>query len=129
MPPVRVALLPRPECMLHEMGVGHPERPARLRAIEEALRRLPLLRVEAPEATREQLLRVHDAGYFDWLASVAPREGLFDLDPDTAMNPHTLPAALRAAGAAVPATDLAIAGQAAAAFCALRPPGPHPEPA
>ena len=122
-----VALLTHPECLLHEMGEGHPERPARLRAVEEGLRDLPLLRVEAPEATREQLLRVHDANYLNWLANMAPREGLFDLDPDTAMNPHSLPAALRAAGAAVHATDLVIAGKAEAAFCAVRPPGHHAE--
>ncbi|GAC1535412.1 MAG: hypothetical protein NVS2B9_00630 [Myxococcales bacterium] len=60
-----IAFITHPECLLHEMGEGHPERPGRLRAIEDeviASRLDPLLvRAEAPAATREQLLLVHDA--------------------------------------------------------------------
>src|SRR5438552_13713388 len=126
-----IAFITHPECLLHEMGYGHPERPARLSAIEERLiasRMEQLLtRYQAPEATREQLLRVHDAAYVDFLHRIAPQSGLTQIDPDTAMNPHTLPAALRAAGAAVLATDLVIGGKAEAAFCSVRPPGHHAE--
>jgi acetoin utilization deacetylase AcuC-like enzyme len=43
------------------------------------------------------------------------------------MNPHTLEAAYRAAGAAVLATDRVIAGTVENAFCAVRPPGHHAE--
>src|SRR5256885_2790781 len=111
---VTVAFITHPECLLHEMGEGHPERPERLGAIEDKLiaTRLEFLvsRAEAPQATREQLLRVHDVAYLNTLERIAPRSGLVQIDPDTAMNPHTLPAALRAAGAAVLATDLGMAG-------------------
>jgi acetoin utilization deacetylase AcuC-like enzyme len=128
---VSIAFITHPECLLHEMGDGHPERPERLWAIEDKLltTRLEYLvaRVEAPRATRQQLLRVHDALYLDALERVAPASGVVQIDPDTAMNPHTLPAALRAAGAAVVGTDLVIAGQAEAAFCSVRPPGHHAE--
>src|SRR5260370_6019394 len=113
------------------MGEGHPERPERLSAIEDRLiaSRLDYLvtRVEAPQATREQLLRVHDAAYLDSLERLAPRAGLVQLDPDTAMNRHTLSAASRAAAAAVLGTDLVMAGKAESAFCSVRPPGHHAE--
>jgi acetoin utilization deacetylase AcuC-like enzyme len=128
---VSLAFITHSDCLKHEMGVGHPERPERIDAIEDRLiaSRLDYVacRHEAPLATREQLLRVHDAAYLDALEQVAPVDGLVQLDPDTAMNPHTLRAALRAAGAAVLATDLVIAGKADAAFCAVRPPGHHAE--
>jgi acetoin utilization deacetylase AcuC-like enzyme len=128
---VGLAFITHPECLLHEMGEGHPERPERLSAIDDRLiaSRLEYLmtRFEAPEATREQLLRVHEAAYLDALEHLAPSSGLAWIDPDTAMNPHTWPAALRAAGAAVFATDLVMAGTAPAAFCSVRPPGHHAE--
>src|SRR5947209_20235843 len=101
------------------MGEGHPERPERLAAIEDKLiasRLEPLIvRHEAPNATREQLLRVHDGDYIDRLERLAPRDGYVPIDPDTTMNPHTWPAALRAAGAGVLATDLVVNGSADAA--------------
>ena len=59
--------------------------------------------------------------------AAVPARGLVHLDPDTAMNPHTMKAAKRAAGAAVLATDRVIRGQAEAAFCSVRPPGHHAE--
>jgi acetoin utilization deacetylase AcuC-like enzyme len=116
-------------CALHDMGRGHPESPARLDAIEEHLRSagmMPGLRVfDAPAATREQLSAVHDEAYIDGLAAAAPERGLVHLDPDTAMNPHSHHAALRAAGAVVLATDLVIRGDVENAFCSVRPPGHH----
>jgi acetoin utilization deacetylase AcuC-like enzyme len=126
-----IAFITHPVCLRHDMGEGHPERPERLRAVENGMAgaRLDsrLFRAEAPEATREQLLRVHRAEYVDSLEQLAPEHGLVQLDPDTAMNPFTLPAALRAAGAGVLATDLVIAGENEAAFCNVRPPGHHAE--
>jgi acetoin utilization deacetylase AcuC-like enzyme len=128
---VAIAFISHPACLRHEMGEGHPERPERLSAIEDKLlaSRLDyfIVRADAPEVTREQLLRVHDAAYLDELERLSPEEGLTWIDPDTAMCPDTLPAALRAAGAAVLATDLVIAGKAEAAFCSVRPPGHHAE--
>jgi len=124
-----LAFVSHPDCLLHEMGEEHPERPARLGAIDDRLlaSRLDWLvnRFEAPEATPEQILRVHDEAYLRTLEGIAPRAGYVEIDPDTAMNPHTLPAARHAAGAAVLATDLVIEGKAASAFCSVRPPGHH----
>ena len=126
-----IAFISHPACLRHQMGEGHPERPERLSAIEDKLlaSRLDYLviRAEAPAATREQLLRVHDPAYLEELERLSPREGLVWLDPDTALCPETLPAAFWAAGAGILATDLVIARRAEAAFCSVRPAGHHAE--
>jgi len=80
---------------------------------------------EAPLATREHLERVHDSEQVDLVFSTAPPRGYAYLDPDTSMNPKSLGAALRAAGAVVEATDMVMRGEVASAFCAVRPPGHH----
>ena len=111
------------------MGAYHPERPARLSAIEDQFIASGiaqhLARYEAPLATDEQLARVHPQEYVSAIRDVAPEQGTVHLDPDTAMNRYTLQAALRAAGAGVLATDLVLKGEANAAFCPVRPPGHH----
>lgn len=113
------------------MGADHPESPARLRAIDDQLIASGLMHFlqhhDAPLATFEQLARVHKPQYIDAVRSVSPTEGLVYLDPDTAMNPFTLNAALRAAGAVVLATDLVLERKVENAFCAIRPPGHHAE--
>ena len=68
---------------------------------------------------------MHPRDYFDAICEASPEEGTVHLAPDTAMSPGTLNAALRAAGAAVLATDLVMDGRARAAFCGVRPPGHH----
>ncbi|MBT9613480.1 MAG: histone deacetylase family protein [Burkholderiales bacterium] len=123
------AYLTHPDCLRHDMGAYHPEQPARLTAIEAALHAAGLFqnlhRLEAPPATREQLLRAHDAAYLDEIERNAPQNGLAFLDPDTAMNPYSLSAALHAAGALTQAVDCVMSGEVANAFCAVRPPGHH----
>jgi acetoin utilization deacetylase AcuC-like enzyme len=123
------AFITHHECLKHEMGAYHPERPARLTAIEDQLIAsgigMHLARHDAPLATDEQLARVHPTDYVRAIRDAAPSAGTVHLDPDTAMNPWTLQAALRAAGAAVLATDLVLSGKAKTAFCSVRPPGHH----
>ena len=118
------------DCMaLHDMGRWHPECPERVRVIHDRLLYSGLLdwvqAVEAPEVTREQLLRVHTARHVDGLAALAPSSGTVAIDPDTVMCPGTWQAALRAAGAVVKATEMVVAGEAGSAFCNVRPPGHH----
>ncbi|HTQ76518.1 MAG TPA: histone deacetylase family protein [Burkholderiales bacterium] len=123
------AFITHPDCLKHEMGRGHPECPERLAAIEDQLIASGidgfLQRYEAPLASDEQLARVHPPEYVRAIREAAPSTGMVHLDPDTAMNPHSLEAALRAAGAAVLAVDLVLAGKAETAFCSVRPPGHH----
>jgi len=123
------ALITHPDCLKHEMGAYHPERPERLTAIEDQLIASGigqyLERHDAPLASEEQLARVHPVEYVRAIRDAAPESGTVHLDPDTAMNPHSLNAALRAAGAAVLATDLVLESKVKAAFCSVRPPGHH----
>ncbi|MEN9575271.1 MAG: hypothetical protein RL514_3126 [Verrucomicrobiota bacterium] len=113
------------------MGPSHPESPERLRAIEDQLVASGLsdflLHVEAPLARREQLERVHDAGYIAMLEAGGGGTGTLQLDSDTALCPGTLEAALRAAGAGVLAVDMVMSRAAETAFCSVRPPGHHAE--
>src|ERR1700736_2072883 len=117
------------DCLLHEMGPGHPECPERLVAVNEHMRSsglLDQLRVlDAPLASEEDLKRVHHPEYVDLIFENAPTEGYVQLDPDTAMNPYTLAAARRAAGAGLMAVEEIMAGRSANAFCAVRPCGHH----
>ena len=120
------------DCLLHDMGEWHPESPARLQAIEDQLiaSRIDVLLVrrEAPLAEDADLLRVHSEEHVDFIRELSPQSGQAEIDPDTMMNPYTLRAALRGAGAAVAATDAVLAGELDNAFCSVRPPGHHAEP-
>jgi acetoin utilization deacetylase AcuC-like enzyme len=126
------------DCWKHEMGAGHPECPERLDAIEDRLLVTgvgdALDKREAPEASLGDIELAHDRlhvaamrGLRERLAEEVAAGGPAhaQIDPDTSMNMHTWDAALRAAGAALAATDAVIAGEMENAFCAVRPPGHH----
>ena len=127
-----VALVTHPDCMLHEMGMHHPESPERLKAVLDALDASGfgghLVEYEAPEAAPAELGRVHREGHIETVRRASPDEDYAFLDPDTSMNRKSLSASLRAAGAVVRATDLVIGGERTRAFCAVRPPGHHATP-
>ena len=115
-------------CLEHDPGAGHPESPARLAAVLEALedpRFTALIRIEAPKATRDQLARVHVRELIDSVLDEPVEDGWRRLDPDTVMSPASAEAALRAAGAVCAAVDATITGTHRRAFCAVRPPGHH----
>lgn len=123
------AYITHADCLRHEMGAGHPESPDRLSAINEHMSTSGLqeeLRcLEAPLAQAADLKRVHRSSYVDLIFENAPTEGYVQLDPDTAMNPYSLAAARRAAGAGLLAVDEVMAGRVQNAFCAVRPCGHH----
>lgn len=126
---MHTAYISHPACLKHDMGYDHPESPVRLSAIEDQLIAsglLPFLdHYDAPLASQEMLARVHHPEYVAAIHAASPLEGRVTLDLDTAMNPHTLEAALRAAGAVTLAVDLVMSGRDENAFCAIRPPGHH----
>jgi len=123
-----IAYIHHPDCLLHDMGRGHPERPNRIIAIEDELKAAHLFdfmrHYEAPLATRQQLARVHDSDYIEKILSF-DKEGHAYLDPDTVITAKTPQAALRSAGAVLFATDLVLTHKTRGAFCNVRPPGHH----
>jgi acetoin utilization deacetylase AcuC-like enzyme len=124
-------LITHAACLAHLMPPGHPERVERLRAVLRSLdpARFPdLVRIDAPPATREVLLRVHEAALVDAILDAQVEPGRFvRIDADTAMSSGSAEAALRAAGAVVEAVDAVMEGRIGNAFCAVRPPGHHAE--
>ena len=136
-----VPIFTHPDMLRHRPGpdhpehAEHPERPERLTAVIDALADAQLEhdRREAPLAMRADLERIHGAAYVDAILGGepdpdAPESFRTQLDPDTLMSHGSAAAALRAAGAAVAATQAVIAGETDRAFCAVRPPGHHAEP-
>jgi acetoin utilization deacetylase AcuC-like enzyme len=118
-------------CLNHETPPGHPESPARLRAVLEALDDAPfdtLEREEAPCARVEDIARVHPRGHVEALLDSVPAQGIARIDADTAISPGSGEAALRAAGAVIRAVEQVATGKVQNAFCAVRPPGHHAEP-
>jgi acetoin utilization deacetylase AcuC-like enzyme len=124
-------LYTHPACLEHDPGPYHPESPARLAAVLEALESPEFARLErreAPEAAIEDLVRVHPRAFIERLLAAVPETGHRGIDADTILSPASGRAALRAAGAVVAAVDAVVTGEADNAFCAVRPPGHHAEP-
>ena len=128
------AIYSHPLCHQHEMGPYHPECPARLEAIEDRLIASGIdalldFRI-APEATVEDLLRVHTQEAVDMVQENQPAwiGDYHPVDADTFLNMYSWKAALRAAGAGIAATDAVIAGEIDNAFCLVRPIGHHARP-
>jgi len=124
---MQTALITHPDCLLHDMGQDQPEVSARITVIDDALNALNLKKYSAPLANPVELYRAHEKEYVDHIFKIAPKDDLICLDPDTWMNPYSLNAALRAAGAVILAVDLIMKGEVQKVFCNVRPPGHHAE--
>ncbi len=125
-------LLSHTACLDHQTPDGHPEGPARLRAVMDALGDRAfanLQREDAPRATIEDIARVHPQAHVEHLLESMPTDGFAAIDADTIVSPGSGEAALRAAGALCRAVEAVATGTAQNAFCAVRPPGHHAEPA
>jgi acetoin utilization deacetylase AcuC-like enzyme len=124
-------LLTHEACLGHDPGLSHPESPARLKAVLEALSApafAKLARREAPKASLEQIALVHPGDFAPRVLALVPKQGYASIDADTVISPGSGEAALRAAGACIAAVDAVMKGEAKNAFCAVRPPGHHAEP-
>jgi acetoin utilization deacetylase AcuC-like enzyme len=115
--------------LAHDTG-AHPERAARIVAIEQELQRhdwLGMERIEAPRVASETLTAVHPARYVRAIDELCAAGG-GAIDADTVVVEASYEAALHAAGGAVLLVDLLLGGEAASGISALRPPGHHAEP-
>ena len=125
----KTAFISHPDTLLHVMDGNHPESPARITAIKNAVLASELKQklqfYDAPAANKAQLERVHTKDYVDEIFNIAPKAGLVRLDGDTSMGPMSLSAILHASGAVILATDLVLRGTVDNAFCCIRPPGHH----
>src|SRR6202000_2641634 len=123
-------LLTHPSTLNHLTPPGHPERPDRIRAVDQVLaesRFDKLVRGEAPEGTLDLARLCHDEHYVEERRRIAPGKGLVYLDGDTSMSPGTWETVMRTVGGAVAATDAVMTGAHHNAFVAMRPPGHHAE--
>src|SRR3978361_1220723 len=107
-PEVTTLLITHPACADHDMGEGHPERPARMRAVDQALEHekfQTLAPHSAPRPPIQALTRAQPASDVESIEKASPSQGRVRLDQDTCMSPGSLEAALRATGGAVFAVD------------------------
>ncbi len=123
------AYISHPSSQRHEMGEYHPECPDRVAAVGDRLLMRGILdlmdQFDAPRASFDQIGRAHDMRHVLELQAMSPESGYRNVDPDTAMNPHTFEAALHAAGALVHACELVVRQDYRRVFCNVRPPGHH----
>ena len=118
---LKTAFISHPDTMLHVMDGNHPEFPARINAIKNAVLSSTLKQklnfYDAPAATKLQLMQVYTDHYVEHIFNIAPPAGLVRLDPDTEMGPMSLSAVLHVSGAMVLATDLVLNCKINNAFC------------
>ncbi|KTF12167.1 histone deacetylase family protein [Pseudoalteromonas sp. H105] len=126
---MRTAIISHPHCRKHKMIIDHPECPERLDAIADRLLAsgldIAIEQKQAPKASREHYLLVHDESLVKHVENTLPKEGLASLDGDTWLCPDSLKAVERAVGAGLLAVDEVLADNLDAAFCSVRPPGHH----
>jgi acetoin utilization deacetylase AcuC-like enzyme len=120
----RLIVFDHPQYDEHDPGWGHPEAPARLPAIRQALAPFHFPVRRGRPATLDELGRVHTEAHIDRVMAV---QGMTtNLDPDTGVSPGSVDAALLAAGSAVEAAEVTVAGRNC--FVTCRPPGHHATP-
>jgi acetoin utilization deacetylase AcuC-like enzyme len=110
---------------------GHPECAERYEAIKNRIdgSYKNWSRIQAPLATREQLLGAHTKNFLDYIDETASAAlNPVGLDPDTWAGKLGVEAALRGAGGACLAVDKVMEKEEGASFSAMRPPGHHAEP-
>ncbi|MBY0562109.1 histone deacetylase family protein [Hyphomicrobium sp.] len=128
------ALITHHAFLNHDTGNGHPERPDRMRAIDEALSHESfalLERREAPlrEDDKTYIAMAHGAQHIAGLIGAIEHieQGHKNLDVDTVASQGTWEASRRAVGAGLDAVDMVMNREVANVFCQVRPPGHHAE--
>lgn len=123
-------LVSHPQGLDHQTPPGHPERPDRLRAVEDYLstsRFDGLTRAVAQTVDLSIAELVHSSTYLQKLRDARPLEGMGKIDADTFISAGSFSAIESSVGAGLQALDAVIMGEVDNAFCAIRPPGHHAE--
>ena len=130
----KTAVVYSPKYLNHNTGLRHPESPSRLRVIMRELNKSRLLENEnctlvKPEiASIKDLELVHETSYIKLVQRVC-NSGGGRLDPeDTVVSRESYEVARLAAGGALKAVDMVMAGKFRNAFAFVRPPGHHSGP-
>ena len=122
------ALYSHESSLRHVTPPGHPERVARIEAIQAALSDVEGLdRRDCPMGDEADVLRCHPAEYIAKVKAAIPEDGFVSLDADTHVSPGSFDAAMHAVGGMCAAVDAVMAGEIRNAFVACRPPGHHAE--
>jgi acetoin utilization deacetylase AcuC-like enzyme len=125
-------LLSDPRYFRHRSSAYHPERPERLDAALAAIERartgsgLGFAPVEPRAATLEELSRVHDPQFVEWMQTLRGEKGY--IDADTYIGPESIEIAELAAGGTVALVDALIDGPVKRGIALVRPPGHHARP-
>ena len=130
--PMKTTLYTHESGLHHDTGHSHPERADRLKVIRELFEEYPfsgLPRGTVRPATEAHILAAHPLNYIDHIRDSIPERGHKEIDSDTIISSGSWNAALHAAGSVCSAVDDIASGTTTRAFCAMRPPGHHAEPA
>jgi acetoin utilization deacetylase AcuC-like enzyme len=146
-----IGICTSPQFVNHQTLPDHPERPARIAAIFQALRAAglvtsanPLLPVvdlgpmaaagfsckelEPAPADLRWIQTVHSAEYIARVKRISDIGGPLDAQGDTPVHPGSYETALLSTGALLNCCDEVAGGRLRRAFAAVRPPGHHAEP-
>ena len=128
---MKTLILHHDNCMRHDTGARHAERPERIGAVLNAVTAVSGVELlPAPRASVDQLKRAHLGDYWERLVELEPDENTerrVALDADTSLSAGSIDATLRGSGAVCFAIDQISSGRARNAFCVTRPPGHHAE--
>jgi len=128
---LRTAIIYSQKYLEHETGSDHPERPQRLTAIMNGIRKSKLVEcrekivfIKPSPASLEDLQLVHTQGYIEKVKLICEGEGGL-IDEETPVSKESFEVAKLAAGGAIKAVREVISGNFDNAFVLSRPPGHH----
>tara|TARA_B100002019_G_scaffold217099_1_gene189769 strand:- start:279 stop:1205 length:927 start_codon:yes stop_codon:yes gene_type:complete len=123
---IKTAIITSDTSIDHDTGPGHPEKPDRVAAVLDGLKKNENLIWKNSKKFDEEIIKItHSKKYVDQVLSSFPKKGLFFLDGDTIVSPGSKRATYDAVGSIVTAIDGIEKKKFDNAFCGVRPPGHH----
>jgi len=123
---IKTAIITSDTSIDHDTGPGHPEKPDRVAAVLDGLKKNENLIWKNSKKFDEEIIKItHSKKYVDQVLNSFPKKGLFFLDGDTIVSPGSKKATYDAVGSIVTAIDGIEKKKFDNAFCGVRPPGHH----